>query len=229
MLTFHSTVDSVAAIGTPLVGSGTLALILTSPANHFVPGITGNAVRFNSVDDHVRWQESDGATVNWPADRGSLEFWMKPRFADNNIEKLTFFQRRAWLAPGMLEFGKHNSSNANRLRLITIDAAGLRTDHEIDQAVWAAQLEYNAWSLVRATWDWSAAPGVQCCHVYANGVELPISKTSQGSTVLPGPLSGPQSWVPASAGEFFYYGSRGPGSQYRGNFDGDDIKLYDTP
>lgn len=227
MLTFHSTLDSLAAIRTVAIGTGALGEIVTSPANHFVPGLHGNAVRFNSTDDYVRWQESDGSTINWPAERGSLEFWMRPRFAGNNTEKLTWFQRRAWLAPGMLEFGKHNSSNSNRMRLITIDAGGRRTDHEIDQAVWAAALEYNVWSLVRVTWDWSAPPGVQCCRVYVNGVQLPISRTSQGATVLPGPLSGPQTWVPAEAGQFFYYGNRGPGSPYRGYFDGDEVTLND--
>lgn len=223
---FHSTMNDIAAIFTVLVGTGVGAQLATSPVNHFVPGYSGQGVRFNSKDDYLQYQESDGSIVNWPAATGSVEWMMKPRFADSNTEKLTFFQRRAWLAPGMLEIGKHNASNGNTFRVITIDASGLRTDHEIDQAVWAAALEQGVWAKVRLSWDWNAAPGVQCLTFTVNDVALPWGKVSQGATIVP-PLTGPQSYMPAAVGEYFYLGSRGPGSPYRANMDADELILSD--
>lgn len=227
MTIFHATLNNLAAITAVLVGTGTGAVLITSPINHFVPGYSGQGVRFNSKDDYLGYQESDGTTINWPGARGELSFWMKPLFLDGNTEKLTFFQRGPWLSAGMLEFGKHATANNNTFRLITIDAEGVRTDSEIAQPDWAAQLEKGQWTHVRITWDWNSAEGVQCYHVYLNGVDMPFVRVSQGATVLPGPLTGKQSYVPANVGQYFYLGSRGPGSVFRANMDADELMLTD--
>jgi hypothetical protein len=221
MTTFHATLNSLAGVLAVVVGTSAGVRFNTSPVNHFVNG----SIRFNSKDDYVGYQESDGTTINWPAPKGELKFWMRPRFYDTNTEKYTFFQRGLWLTPGMLEFGKHATSNNNTFRLIAIDADGERVDQEIAQSSWAAQLDYNVWSQIRITYDWTVASGVQCCHIYINDVEMPIIKTSMGSTVLPGPLSGPQSFVPARVGEYFYLGGRGPNSPFRANMDAKDLML----
>ena len=59
---------------------------------------------------------------------------------------------------GAIHLGKHSNSN------------GVRFEHDV--AVTDYSWNAGDWLLIRLTWDFTVAPGVQNIHLYINGTEL---------------------------------------------------------
>lgn len=216
----QTSMANLSSIQAPLAGTGIGHQFVTSPVNNFVDG----GVRFNSKDDYLSYPEQSGIVQHYAPAAGSLEFDFRPRWKPTDTEKLSFLTRRAWTAPpgpGLFEWGLHNLSNARRMRLISVDAAGVRSDQTIERPDWEPHFTQNVWRRVRITWDWNVPVGVQCVHIYSNGTEIPITRWEVNLVVQPGipTLTGPHSFVGLDPAHDIYIGNRGPGSNYRANAD----------
>ncbi len=180
----YTTLDDAASVLAPAVGTGTGAVIQTSPVNDFVPGETGNGIRIDAASEHVRFQETDGTTKNVELDAGTAEFWYKPNYAHTDGVFHNIFGIGDPNLPGRLRLYKAGSGMANDLRFEFRDAAGTWRYAAVKSMnySWSA----GQWIKVRVTWDSQSASGVQNARIYLNDTE-PVY-----GTVPTGPFSMPQ-------------------------------------
>jgi concanavalin A-like lectin/glucanase superfamily protein len=154
-------------------------------------------------------------------DRGTIEFWYRPAYNNNDNNKYTIVGTGNWLstggsAPGALHLGKHNNSNNNGIFLIFYDANGVRWEHNV--AVTDYSWKAGDWLLIRLTWDFGVAAGEQNLHLYINGNELRLS----------GQVSrGPQPVPAERPDQFMYIGSRDLSGSIIPNGLYDEVRVWD--
>lgn len=186
----------------PATGSGAGVTIETLPSNDFVAARFGSGLRTNAVAERILIPQTDGQTQNVELERGTIEFWYRPNYKHNNNLKYTIIGTGLWhgasnsLGLGSLHLGKHNSSNQNMIFLIFFDANAVRWEHNVVASAYA----WNAgdWLLMRLTWDFNVAPGVQNLHLYVDGVELPLTgQVSHGPQPIPAERSSEKLYIGA--------------------------------
>lgn len=215
----YTTLDDAASVLTPAAGAGIGAAIASAPANDFVPARVANGFHADAIGERILLRQFDGTRQNVELERGTMEFLYRPAYSHNDNLKYTIAGTGSWGSPpsrGSLHFGKHNNSNGNDIFLIFFDAAGTRYEHNVR----AANYGWRAgdWLLVRITWDFSVAPGVQNLHLYLNGTELPL--TGQVAR-------GPQQVPAEKASEMLYIGSRDTAGSIIPNGVYDEFRIYD--
>jgi len=218
---FHSTLDDLQALTTPLVGAGAGAEVNTSPPNDFVAAMAGNGVNTDAVGERVLIPQTDGTQQNVELDKGTIEFWYRPGYDHDDGVKYTIAGTGNWFTPGSWHFGQHNASNNGELFVIYFNAQAQITQNNVvfTDYSWSA----GQWILIRITWDWTVAPGVQNLHLYFDGQEVPFTQTANG------PVStGVRSTGAESNTSYVYLGSR----DLTGNIGSlgvyDEVRIWDV-
>ncbi len=220
-LALYTTLDGPNAVMSPQTGSGSGAVISTTPANDFVAARVGLGLHADAIGERVLLRQTDGQKQNVELDRGTIEFWYRPNYNHNDNLKYSIAGTGNWLstgggAPGAIHLGKHNSSNNNGIFLIFYDANGVRWEHDV--AVTDYSWRAGDWLLVRLTWDFGVAAGVQNLHLYVNGSELRLS----------GQVSrGPQPVPAERQDQFMYIGSRDLAGSIIPNGLYDEVRVWD--
>lgn len=217
----YTTLDNQNAVMSPQTGSGSGALISTVPLNDFVAARVGSGLHADAIGERVVFRQTDGQTQNVELDRGTIEFWYRPAYNNNDNNKYTIVGTGNWLstggsAPGAIHLGKHNNSNNNGIFLIFYDANGVRWEHDV--AVTDYSWKAGDWLQIRLTWDFGVAAGVQNLHLYINGNELRL--TGQVAR-------GPQPVPAERQDQFIYIGSRDLGGTIIPNGLYDEVRIWD--
>lgn len=215
-LMLYTTLDNAGAVMAPQTGSGVGASISTTPANDFIAARIGSGLHADAIGERVLYRQTDGQKPNVELDRGTIEFWYRPAYDNNDNLKYTIVGTGNWLAPGAIHLGKHNSSNNNGIFLIFYDANGVRYEHDVlvSDYSWKA----GDWLLVRLTWDFGVPAGQQNLHLYLNGSELRLSgQVSRGPQPVPAERSD----------QFIYIGSRDVTGTIVPNGLYDEVRIWD--
>jgi len=220
-VTLYTTLDGVAAVSSPSIGSGSGSSVSTTPANDFIPAQVGNGLRADAVGERVLFPQVAGGVQLLENDRGTIEFWYRPNYDHDDNNKYTIFGTGTWKANnatrGSIHFGKHNGSNQNMIFLILFDANGVRWEHNVR----ASDYGWNAgdWLRIRFTWDLNVAAGERNMHLYLDGQELPLT----------GDVSrGPQPAMAESASEMIYIGSRDVSGNIPAGGLYDEVRIWDA-
>ena len=217
----YTTLDNQSAVTSPQTGSGSGAIISTVPLNDFVAARVGSGLHADAIGERVVYRQTDGQTQNVELDRGTIEFWYRPAYNNNDNNKYTIVGTGNWLStggssPGAIHLGKHNSSNNNGIFLIFYDANNVRWEHDV--AVTDYSWRAGDWLLIRLTWDFGVAAGQQDLHLYINGNELRL--TGQVAR-------GPQPVPAERQDQFIYIGSRDLGGVIIPNGLYDEVRIWD--
>jgi len=201
-LVMYTTLDGPSAVMSPASGSGTGITIETLPSNDFVAARYGSGLRTNAIAERILIPQTDGQTQNVELERGTIEFWYRPNYDHNNNLKYTIVGTGNWhgmnasSGVGSLHLGKHNLSNQNMIFLIFYDANAVRWEHNVVASAYGWKA--GDWLLMRLTWDFNVAPGVQNLHLYINGAELPLTgEVSRGPQPIPAERSSERMYIGA--------------------------------
>ena len=211
----QTSLDGPNDVMSPAFGAGLRAIVATNPANDFVAARIASGLRANAIGERALYPQSDGATANVELERGTMDFWYRPNYDHNDNGKYTIAGTGNWLSPGALHFGKHNSSNQNKIFLIFYNGNGVRFEHDV--VVSAYSWKAGDWVQIRITWDFNVAAGQQNLHLYLNGNELPLS----------GQVSrGPQPVPAEKSSELIYIGCRDVSGDIPANGVYDDFRIW---
>jgi glucose/arabinose dehydrogenase len=212
----HTSLDSLAAVQTPVRGTGSGSSVNTSPANDFVSAQVGNGIRIDAANEAVQFLQTSGGTQNVELDQGTVDFWYRPNSSHTDGIFHPLVSIGAWATPGSIHIMKQNAANENGLGVQFRDAAGNVFETDVPETAY----NFTPGTLVhiRATWDFSVAPGVRNVHVYVNDVEAPMIYVTTGPLTMPA----------ESATRFIYVGNRGDASGFNGNGVLDELSIYPT-
>lgn len=221
-LIYHSSLHDAAAVLSPIVGTGVGAEV--TPSVDFPVGKVGNCARFNNIADWIKIPGAADGITNILPNKGTFQGWMKPLFADESTLKLSLFSFGDFALPGNFNCTKHNASNLNALALTYYDGAGVRHEQNVIADVWRAAWQKGVWSFVKYTYDWTVPVSVHCCHLWSDGLELPIVSWVQGEGYTGPPLTGPQTF-PLDP-QTIWLGTRSNHS-YEGKVCWDEVQVFD--
>ena len=189
----HTTLDDPASVTAPLVGTGSGAVIATTPANDFVPGQSGNGIRINAAQEYLRLPQTDGAVQNVELDQGTVEFWYQPAYAHSDGVSHRIFGLGDKNQPGSMGLYKRVTFYGNDLYLIIHDATG--TGRETTVAGTNYSWSAGQWVKLRITWDSTVAAGVQNVRIYLDDIERQYGSASTGSFLMPAESTTQHIWV----------------------------------
>lgn len=197
----HTSFDGIAAVTSPVVGEGAGAQVVTSPGNDFVPGLLGNAVRLDTVGEHVSFAFDDGP--NYRHATGTLDFCYQP-LADHTdgVDRGLF--DTSDFGNGGMRIRKAGIANDNELQMVVLDATGtLAAASEVPSNAYL--FEAGVWTRLTFSWDFTVAAGEVSLRMYQDGVELTPKAAQTGPVntrsgapmdrLFLGGVEAPQNWV----------------------------------
>lgn len=147
-LLFHTSLDDVRAIQSPLVGVGGITSLEPS---RFVAGRVGNAVDMAGPRRYIRFPVVRGQQRNLELDQGELELWYRPaQDATDTSEEQTLFLMGASDGAPRIHL-RHREWLA--LSVTTPDWSDLTVSSPSGVPLWQA----GQWVRIRAVWDRGAA------------------------------------------------------------------------
>jgi hypothetical protein len=239
-----TTLDNGAETLAPDVGPNAVSLTNVD----FVGGVVDQGMRANSVGEYAAYPQigtdARGATLQSIENtRGTLDFWYKPNYDQNDPGEYFIFTNVAREAtpqgvitkPSGLELLKHSAlGNGNSLAVNYWD--GVATETLQNGLVipkrwefWVYPQDYTweagVWTNLRLTWDWTSS-GVPL-RMWQDSKELPLQRADGGPA-----WKGPMGVAPESPNQSLFVCGRPAGTggalfQYNGVCD--QLRIYDRP
>lgn len=169
---YNSNMNSSADVISPIVGSGTGAVVQGG-------NFTGGGYEATEPGEVLTIPHE---SIGWDAAKGTIVFEYVPNYASADNVKRNIVLASEWDGPGF-HFGKHFAPNNMALYYQFRGGDGVLRD------VFILRSEYQAWNAGdtiewRITWDVSRAPNV--LRVWQNGCELIVDQSSIPSNITPG-------------------------------------------
>lgn len=216
LVLLHTTLDDLASVIQPEVGSGQEASVDTNPPNDFVPAIHGNGIQIDAAGEHVRFRQFGVGGANLNPARGALDFCYLPSY--DHTDGVDHALLGAEFNPGMLRIRKAGTSASNRFEVI----AGNGTNAVVTSVPAASYaLVAGTWARITVSWDYTVGDGQPQVHVYIDGVEV----------VDPDGPTGPFPMPLVNLADFLYLGAISDGTTPPWNASGviDELVIYGEP
>jgi arylsulfatase A-like enzyme len=217
----QTTLQDPQAVAVPVNGTGVGAVVVTSPANDFVPGRAGNGIRIDGTGEYVKFVQRDSTVANVDFTRGAIDFWFLPFSANTDGARRTLVSLGQF---GNATNGAHGihleKDPQSNLHVYVIDV-NVRV-RELVLAPTAYAWSAGQWMNIRLTWDFTVPVGVPSVHVFLDGVE-PAATFST--------LAGPLTMASASTTRHIFLGNRGTNTPSATPANGilDEVTIYDQP
>lgn len=179
-LVFYSTLDDLAAVTSPVVGSGQNAQVVTTPENDFVSQTPcDGGIQIDQAAEFVSFPEQ----ATWA--RGTLALWYLPQADTLQAPDKHLFATNAGATSPRIRVGFLGNSSPNPGFVVRIlDGNGGMAETRVIEST--SQLPIGTWIHIRVTWDTNAAEVDQNVHVYFDDIEPTYAAASTGA-ITPNP------------------------------------------